>query len=86
MRVPGLDFKPRMAGKTLWGVTALSSEDRSMADPLVGTLRNCASYMGMHWGGALLGLGNAPGTVLGDTDALSTARTFFADDRASLRV
>ncbi|MFJ4775231.1 flavodoxin family protein [Streptomyces sp. NPDC088762] len=86
MRVPGLDFKPRMAGKTMWSITALSSEDRSMADPLIGTLRNCAAYMGMRWGGSLLGLGNAPGTVLDDADALRAAGEFFVKDRAPVTV
>lgn len=55
-----------------------------MADPLVGTLRNTAGYMGMRWGGSLLGLGNAPGTVRGDTEALASADTFFAKEGASL--
>ena len=78
MRVPGVDFRPRMGGKTMWAISALSSEDRSLADPLVGTLRNTADYMGMHWGGSLLGYGNAPGQVLTDTDALRNAASFFA--------
>ncbi|WP_149183056.1 NAD(P)H-dependent oxidoreductase [Streptomyces sp. TRM49041] len=48
MRVPGLDFRARTAGKTLWGVTALAGDDRSVADPLIGALRNTATYMDMH--------------------------------------
>ncbi|MEV7519123.1 NAD(P)H-dependent oxidoreductase [Streptomyces sp. NPDC091371] len=86
MRVPGLDFKPRMAGKTLWGITALATEDPSVADPLIGTLRHTAAYMGMRWGGSLLGRGNAPGTVRDDTEALRGADGFFLNDRESLTV
>ncbi|MEU3183059.1 NAD(P)H-dependent oxidoreductase [Streptomyces sp. NPDC006923] len=78
MRVPGLDFRARMAGKTMWAVTVLASEDRSKADPLVGTLRNCAEFLGMRWGGTLLGNGSAPGQVLTDSVALADAVTFFA--------
>nr|WTB32934.1 NAD(P)H-dependent oxidoreductase [Streptomyces sp. NBC_00830] len=77
MRVPGLDFKKRMGGRTLWGVTALASPDRSVAEPATGTLRTIASYMRMEWGGMLLRVGTRPGDVLGDTAALTRAKTFF---------
>ncbi|WP_405018370.1 NAD(P)H-dependent oxidoreductase [Kitasatospora sp. NBC_00070] len=77
MRVPGVDFKPRMAGKTMWSVSTLSSEDHAMAGPLIGTLRNCADYLTMHWGGSLLGYANAPGQILADTEALRSADSFF---------
>ncbi|WP_406507293.1 flavodoxin family protein [Streptomyces sp. NBC_00212] len=75
---PDLDFKRRMAGRTLWGVTALAGSDHSMADPLVGTLRNSAAYMGMNWGGVLLGSGTRPGEIEGDTVAAARAKTFFS--------
>ncbi|MFE9424481.1 NAD(P)H-dependent oxidoreductase [Kitasatospora sp. NPDC006697] len=77
MRVPGYDFRARMAGKTLWGVTALSTEEFEVADPLVGTLRLSGEYLGMRWGGALLGLANRPGQVAGDERALAAADRFF---------
>lgn len=78
MRVPGVDFRPRMRGKTMWGVTTLSDDDRALADPLVGTLRNSADYLGMHWGGMLFGDANRPGDVERDEQALIAAETFFA--------
>ncbi|MFI1368177.1 flavodoxin family protein [Streptomyces griseochromogenes] len=78
LRTPGLDFKAALAGRTLWGVTALAGRDPSVADPLVGTLNNSAAYMGMRFGGVLLGNGSAPGDVRKDTDALARAKTFFA--------
>lgn len=77
MRVPGVDFKARMAGKTMWAISTISDEDRSVADPLIGTLKLTARYMGMRWGGTLLGYGNRPGEILNDTIACSTADTFF---------
>ncbi|MGQ4444247.1 flavodoxin, partial [Streptomyces violaceoruber] len=35
-------------------------------------------YMGMRFGGVLLGNGSKPGDVLRDTEALTRAKTFFA--------
>jgi multimeric flavodoxin WrbA len=77
MRVPDLAFRDKMAGKTMWAVTALSEEDFSVADPLLGTLRLSADYMGMRWGGELLGYANRPGDILNDATALQRADTFF---------
>jgi NAD(P)H-dependent FMN reductase len=78
LRAPGWDFKARMAGKTLWGVTALSDGDPALASPLQETLRLTADYMGMPWGGVLLGAGNRPGDVRRDARALAAAAEFFA--------
>ncbi|MEV5435300.1 NAD(P)H-dependent oxidoreductase [Streptomyces sp. NPDC052682] len=78
LRTPGLDFKATRAGRTLWGVTALAHEEQVVADPLVGTLSNSAAYLGMRFGGVLLGNGSKPGDVLRDEEALSRAKTFFA--------
>ncbi|MFE2265350.1 flavodoxin family protein [Streptomyces griseosporeus] len=80
LRTPGLDFKARMAGRTLWGVTALAHEEQEVADPLIGTLSNSAAYMGMRFGGVLLGNGSRPGDVEKDTEALTRAKTFFAQE------
>jgi hypothetical protein len=81
LRVPGADFKSRMAGKVLWGVSAFSDEDAARAEPLVGTLRITADYLAMGWGGVLLGRGNRPDDVKQDEAALSAARTFFGYPR-----
>ncbi|MDC2955259.1 NAD(P)H-dependent oxidoreductase [Streptomyces gilvifuscus] len=78
LRTPGIDFKATMAGRTLWGVAALAHQEAVVADPLIGTLNNSAAYMGMRFGGVLLGNGSGPGDVLNDTDALTRAKTFFA--------
>ncbi|MGW6545798.1 flavodoxin family protein [Streptomyces massasporeus] len=77
LRTPGLDFKATLAGRTLWGVTALAHTQEVVADPLVGTLHNSAAYMGMRFGGVLLGNGSKPGDVLSDDAALTRAKTFF---------
>ncbi|MGW0840129.1 flavodoxin family protein [Streptomyces sp. NPDC002787] len=79
LRTPGLDFKKTMAGRTLWGVTALAHYEEEVAEPLVGTLNNSAAYLGMRFGGVLLGNGSKPGDVLRDTAALTRAKTFFTE-------
>ncbi|MEU3371930.1 NAD(P)H-dependent oxidoreductase [Streptomyces sp. NPDC006660] len=78
LHAPELGFKRRMAGRTLWGVTALAGSDHAAADPLVGTLRLSAAYLDMNWGGVLLGTGNNPGDIEGDLDAITRAKTFFS--------
>ncbi|MGW5429665.1 flavodoxin family protein [Streptomyces sp. NPDC004059] len=80
LRTPGVDFKATLAGRTLWGIAALAHAETSVAEPYVGTLNNSAAYMGMRFGGVLLGNGSARGDVLNDTDALARAKTFFAQD------
>ncbi|MEW2610282.1 NAD(P)H-dependent oxidoreductase [Streptomyces sp. NPDC047880] len=85
LRTPGLDFKATLAGRTLWGVTALAHTQEVVADPLVGTLHNSAAYMGMRFGGVLLGNGSKPGDVLTDDAALTRAKTFFAQEAPPAR-
>ena len=77
MRVPGMDFKARMAGKRLWGVTVISGDDAAGAEPVVGTLRLTANYLRMEWKGVLLGHGSRPGDVANDAPALAEARRLF---------
>ena len=78
LRVPGVDFKARMRGKTMWAISAISEEDPAKADPLLGTLKISADYMGMRWGGELLGYANRPGDILANEKALTEARQLFA--------
>ncbi|WP_328680198.1 NAD(P)H-dependent oxidoreductase [Streptomyces sp. NBC_01261] len=80
LRVPGADFKATMAGRTLWGVSALADDEPVVADPVIGTLNNSAAYLKMRFGGVLLGNGSAPGDVLKDTEALTRAKTFFTQE------
>jgi multimeric flavodoxin WrbA len=85
LHLPEVAFRSRMAGATLWGVTVTSHrDDDSKVDPLIGTLRNTAEYMGMRWGGTLIGHGNRPGDIRADTDALSAAKSFFARQVAAV--
>ncbi|MFC5302591.1 flavodoxin family protein [Azospira restricta] len=76
LRVPGLDFKARMAQKRLWVVA--TSGDRAKAQPMLDSYRLCAEFMGMEWKGALWGKGGAPDAVLADAEALAAAAGFLA--------
>ena len=75
MRVPGLDFKARMAGRRLWLVT--TSGDRAKAQPMMDSTRLCAEFLGMQWMGALWGKGGAPEAVRADEEALTQATRWF---------
>ncbi|MFG2183362.1 flavodoxin family protein [Streptomyces abikoensis] len=77
LSLPELRFRDRMRGSTLWAVAASSNEDRTIAEPLLGTLRASAAYMGMRWGGGLLGSGTRPGAVREDAGAVAEAKGFF---------
>ncbi|TGE28510.1 flavodoxin family protein [Hymenobacter metallicola] len=78
MRVAEVHFRERMVGKTLWAVV-VSSGEPAEAQPLHDTLRLCASYMRMHWGGFLFGNGSRPGDVQRDVAAQQRAATFFSE-------
>lgn len=80
LRTPGIDFKTTMVSRTLWGVTALADHEPTVAEPLVGALNHSAAYLGMRFGGVLLGNGSGRGDVLNDTDALARAKTFFTQE------
>lgn len=74
LRVPGLDFKARMAGKRMYVVCSHTCGDElELTQPLVQSLRYCADYLAMPWGGVVLGDGNRPGEVRQDTAALTAA-------------
>ncbi|MFI9235241.1 NAD(P)H-dependent oxidoreductase [Streptomyces cinnamoneus] len=77
LTAPGSDFKKRMAGRTLWGVTVMADPDEAVADGLVTTLNNSAAYMRMHFGGVLFGNGSRPGQIRDDERAMLRAKTFF---------
>ncbi len=75
MRVPGLDFKARMAGRRLWLIT--TSGDRAKAQPMMDSTRLCAEFLGMQWMGALWGKGGAPEAIRSDEAALAQAARWF---------
>ncbi|AUG76065.1 flavodoxin [Kitasatospora sp. MMS16-BH015] len=78
LRTPDPEFKAKMGGHTLWGVTAMAHAEPEAARPLELTLLQSAAYLGMRYGGVLLGTANRPGQITEDEAALARAKTFFA--------
>lgn len=80
MRVPELQFKQTLAGRTLHAVVVDSDEDPSEGSslPVIDSLRRTAVYMSMNWHGALLGHANRPGEIEKDAAAIAAARDYFA--------
>lgn len=76
LRVPGVDFKARMAAKTLHVVT--TSGDRAKTQPMLDSARLCGDFLGMRFGGALWGKGGPPDAIDADLAALAQADAFFA--------
>jgi multimeric flavodoxin WrbA len=76
-RLPGIGFKERMRGRTLWAVSVMADEDHRVADPLLKVLELSAGYLGARFAGALLGTGSWPGDVLRDAGAVERARNYF---------
>jgi hypothetical protein len=77
MRLEGVEFRSRMAGKTLWGISSLSDKNASGAQPLIDCLRLTAEYLNMDWRGVLLGYGNRPGDVLEHPPSMERSSVFF---------
>ncbi|MEV8535455.1 NAD(P)H-dependent oxidoreductase [Streptomyces sp. NPDC051211] len=73
----GSDFKERMAGRTLWGVTVMADDEEVVAEGLTTALNHTAAYMRMRFGGVLFGNGSRPGQVRNDERAMVRAKTFF---------
>ncbi|MBL3805393.1 MULTISPECIES: flavodoxin family protein [Streptomyces] len=78
LSVPGSRFAARMAGRRLWGVTAMADRDETVAGGLDTSLHHTAAYLKMGYGGILLGNGSRPGQIAADERAARRARTFFA--------
>lgn len=76
-RLPGIGFKERMRGRTLWAVSVMADEDHTVADPLLKVFELSAGYLGARFAGALLGTGSWPGDVLRDAGAVERARNYF---------
>jgi multimeric flavodoxin WrbA len=76
LRVPGVEFKARMAGKRLWVVS--TSGGRESAQPMFDSYALCARFLGMQWMGPLWGKGGPPDAVLSDADARAAASGYFS--------
>ncbi|MET0311626.1 MAG: NAD(P)H-dependent oxidoreductase [Burkholderiaceae bacterium] len=75
LRIPGLPFKEEMAKKTLRVIT--TSGDRAKAQPMIDSMKLCAGFFPMPWGGELWGKGGPPDAVKADAAAVEGARRFL---------
>ena len=75
LRIPGLQFKERMAAKTLWMVS--TSGDRAKAQPMIDSVKLCGQFLAMRWGGGLWGKGGPPDAVRADKAAVAASATLF---------
>ncbi|WP_332777586.1 NAD(P)H-dependent oxidoreductase [Polaromonas sp.] len=75
MRIPGVPFKDEMAKKTLRLVT--TSGDRAKAQPMMDSVKLCAQFLSMTYGGELWGKGGPPDAVKADAAAVAQAATFL---------
>ena len=73
--LPG--FADSLRGKRLWLITARADPAPRVTEPLERALRMTADWTAMHWGGALHGIGDAPGEVTGDRAAWDSAPGFL---------
>lgn len=74
---PEADFGDTIKGKGLWLITARADPDPAVTGPLTEAMERSARFMGMVWRGALHGVGDAPGDIRKDTEALARAERFF---------
>ena len=79
LRIPGVPFKDTMTTKTLRLIT--TSGDRAKAQPMMDSVRLCAAFFPMAWGGVkgpvLWGKGGPPGAVQADAQAVAAAADFL---------
>lgn len=66
-----------MKGRRVWMITSRSDPDPSVPDLPEAMLKRTVLWLGMHWGGALHGIGDAPGEVLRDENAVAGAAGFL---------
>ena len=76
LRIPGLEFKERMAGKSLWVIS--TSGNREKAQPMFDSFQLCAEFLGMQWHEPLWGKGGSPDAILSDDAAMSAAVNYFS--------
>ena len=74
---PATGFPDWVKGLTVHLVTTRADPDPTVAELPEAMLRRSVEWLGMRWGGALHGVGDAPGDVLADQAAMAAAARFF---------
>ncbi len=68
--------------KTLHLITARADPDPTVTAPVEEMVRRSALWLGMRWGGALHGIGDAAGEVMQDRRAMASATRFLCGNSA----
>lgn len=74
---PETGFADWARGKRVHLITSRADPDPTVPDLTEAMLRRSVEWLGMVWGGALHGIGDAPGEVLSDRDAMARAAHFL---------
>ncbi|WP_435258860.1 flavodoxin family protein [Thioclava sp. FR2] len=77
---PDLSFKDRIAGKRLWLISTRADPNPAVPSAMEAMLRQSGGWLGMAWGGALHGVGDAPGDIKNCTSWM-IAPGFLAQNR-----
>ena len=80
LHIPQVGFRSRMRGKVMWSVTA-TADDPEKAGPLVESLKLSAEYLGMKWGGEVVGRSCRPGDVHAEAATIERAKMLFQGTR-----
>lgn len=75
---PETGFTDWVRGKRVWLITTRGDPEPTVADLPEAMLRRSAEWLGMVWGGAVHGIGDAPGDVLQDRAAMTAAARLLA--------
>jgi hypothetical protein len=60
-----------------------TSGDRTKAQPMIDSVRLCAQFLSMTWGGELWGKGGPPDAVRADATAVAQSATFLIAPNAA---
>lgn len=74
---PETGFSDWAKGKRVHLITARADPDPTVADLPEAMLKRSILWLGMDWGGALHGIGDAPGEIERDSAALTAASRFL---------
>lgn len=77
---PETDFADWAREKRVFLITARADPDPTVALPMEEMVKRSITWLGMGWGGALHGIGDAPGDILRDQSALQLAQGFLGRD------
>jgi multimeric flavodoxin WrbA len=75
---PETGFADWAKGKRVHLITSRADPDPTVTHLPEAMLKRSVEWLGMHWAGALHGIGDAPGDILSDTSAMAAATRFLA--------